>query len=191
MAVKTRSELDKLSNPELVTYLNSLSKTEFNSNIDADTKVRFFLYLYGEGIAKFVKGTGYFFPAIAALKMFESGYGRSQLAQQAFNFGGVKYNPNKHSDFITMPTTEYVNGKQVTQNLKFAKFKDVEDGLKNNIGVLMLDRYKKAREATTPEEQIIAIVKGGYSTTPPNTYLNNMKGLIKRVAKKTGFGKIV
>ncbi len=130
-------------------------------------------------------------PAIAALKMFESGYGRSQLAQQAFNFGGVKYNPNKHSDFITMPTTEYVNGKQVTQNLKFAKFKDVEDGLKNNIGVLMLDRYKKAREATTPEEQIIAIVKGGYSTTPPNTYLNNMKGLIKRVAKKTGFGKIV
>lgn len=191
MAVKTRSELDKLSNPELVTYLNSLSKQNFNSFVDADTKVRYFLYLYGEGIAKAIKGTNLYFPAIAALKITESGYGRN-IPANSFNFGGVKYNPNIHSDYVLADTSEIVNEKRVFVKAKFAKFPSAEEGIKQNIKVLLADRYKTAREnAKSPEEQILAIAKAGYTTTPAQQYLKLMSGNIKRVAKKTGFGKIV
>ena len=99
MAVKIKSELDKLTNDELVKYLNSLSKTNFNQFVDADTKVRYFIYIYGEGIAKAIKGTGLFFPAIVAMKITESGYGRN-IPTGSFNFGGVKYNPNIHDGFV-------------------------------------------------------------------------------------------
>lgn len=192
MAVKTKSELDKLTNEELVSYLNKLSKTDFNSYVDADTKVRYFIYLYGEGIARAIKGTGLFFPAITALKITESGYGRN-IPTGSFNFGGVKYNSNIHDSYVLSDTYEVKNGKRVlVKDTKFAKFKNAEDGIKQNIQVLLGDRYKNARlNSKSPEEQIIMIAKSGYTTTPSSEYLNLMSGNIKRVAKKTGFGKIV
>lgn len=192
MAVKTKSELDKLTNEELVSYLNKLSKTDFNSYVDADTKVRYFIYLYGEGIAKSIKGTDLFFPAITALKITESGYGRN-IPTGSFNFGGVKYNPNIHSDYVLSDTYEVKNGKRVlVKDTKFAKFKNAEDGIRQNIQVLLGDRYKNARtQAKSPEEQIKMIARAGYTTTPADQYLSLMSGNIKRVAKKTGFGKIV
>ena len=185
MAVKTKSELDKLTNDELVSYLNKLSKSDFNSYVDADTKVRYFIYLYGEGIAKAIKGTGLFFPAITALKITESGYGRN-IPTNSFNFGGVKYNPNIHDNFVLSDTYEIKNGKRVlVRNTKFAKFKNAEDGIKQNIQVLLGDRYKNARlSAKNPDDQILMIAKAGYTTTPATQYLSLMSGNIKRVAKK-------
>ena len=192
MAVKIKSELDKLTNDELVKYLNSLSKTNFNQFVDADTKVRYFIYIYGEGIAKAIKGTGLFFPAIVAMKITESGYGRN-IPTGSFNFGGVKYNPNIHDGFVLADTYEIINGRRVlVRDTKFAKFKNAEDGIRQNIRILLGDRYKNAREqAKSPEEQIKMIARAGYTTTPADKYLRLMSGNIKRVAKKTGFGKIV
>jgi hypothetical protein len=179
-----------MTNDQLVEYLNSLSKTNFNSFIDADTKVRYFLYLYGDGIAKAIKGTELFFSGISALKITESGYGRN-IPLNSFNFGGVKYNPNIHSDFVLADTSEIVKGKRVFIKAKFAKFKDAEDGIKRNIAVLLGDRYKKARlQARSPEEQIKMIAQAGYTTTPSTQYLKLMQGNIDRVRKKTGFGRI-
>lgn len=190
MAVKSRKELDAMTNDQLVTYLNSLSKTNFNSYVDADTKARYFIYLYGEAIAKAIKGTGLFFSGIVAMKITESGYGRN-IPKDSFNFGGVKYNPNIHDDFVLSDTSEIVNGKRVYIKAKFAKFKNAEDGIKKNIAVLLGDRYKKARtDAKSPEEQIRMIAQAGYTTTPASAYLNLMKGNINRVRKKTGFGRI-
>jgi hypothetical protein len=57
MAVKTKSEMQNMTNDQLVAYLNGLSKSDFNGYIDADTKVRYFIYIYGDGIAKAIKGT--------------------------------------------------------------------------------------------------------------------------------------
>lgn len=190
MAVKSTSEMKNMTNDQLVTYLNGLSKSDFNSYVDADTKVRYFIYLYGDGIARGVKGTGLFFSAITALKILESGYGRN-IPLNSFNFGGVKYNPNIHEDFVLSDTSEIVNGKRVFVKAKFAKFKNAEDGIKKNIAVLLGDRYKKARtNARSPEEQIKMIAQAGYTTTPSTQYLKLMQGNIDRVRKKTGFGRI-
>jgi flagellum-specific peptidoglycan hydrolase FlgJ len=190
MAVKTRKELDAMTNDQLVAYLNGLSKANFNGYVDADTKVRYFIYLYGEGIAKAIKGTKLFFSGIVAMKITESGYGRN-IPLNSFNFGGVKYNPNIHEDFVLSDTSEIVNGKRVFIKAKFAKFKNAEDGIKKNIAVLLGDRYKNARiNARSPEEQIRMIAQAGYTTTPANSYLKLMQGNIERVRKKTGFGRI-
>jgi flagellum-specific peptidoglycan hydrolase FlgJ len=190
MAVKTRKELDAMTNDQLVAYLNGLSKANFNGYVDADTKVRYFIYLYGEGIAKAIKGTKLFFSGIVAMKITESGYGRN-IPTGSFNFGGVKYNPNIHQDFVLADTSEIVNGKRVFIKAKFAKFKDAEDGIKRNIAVLLGERYKNARiNARSPEEQIRMIAQAGYTTTPANSYLKLMQGNIERVRKKTGFGRI-
>lgn len=190
MAVKSKKELDAMTNDQLVAYLNGLSKTNFNDYVNADTKTRYFIYLYGEAIAKAIKGTGLFFSAIVAMKMGESGYGRN-IPQNSFNFGGVKYNPKIHDAFVETQTKEFVNNKKVLITAKFAKFKDAEDGIRRNIAVLLSDRYKKARlEARSPEEQILEIAKAGYTTTPPTAYLRLMQGNIDRVRKKTGFGRI-
>ena len=190
MAVKSSSKMKNITNEQLVSYLNGLSKSDFNSYVDADTKVRYFIYLYGDGIARGIKGTGLFFSAITALKILESGYGRN-IPLNSFNFGGVKYNPNIHEDFVLSDTSEIVNGKRVFIKAKFAKFKDAEDGIKKNIAVLLGDRYKNARlNARSPEEQIKLIAKAGYTTTPSTSYLKLMQGNIDRVRKKTGFGRI-
>jgi hypothetical protein len=56
----------------------------------------------------------------------------------------------------------------------------------------MADRYKNARNlAKTPEEQITMFAKAGYTTTPPKTYLDSMKGNINRVRDKYKISKIV
>lgn len=191
MAVKSKSELDKLTNDELVKYLDSLSLEQYNDYVDGDTKIRYFIYVHGENIAKFLKNTNLFFPAITAMKCYESGYGK-RIPPNSFNYGGVKYNPNIHSDYVLVDTFEYINKKKVPTKAKFAKFKNAEEGLKQNIGVLLGSRYKKARdEAKSPEEQIKMIASLGYTSTPPDLYLREMSGIVKRIAKKTGFGKIV
>jgi flagellum-specific peptidoglycan hydrolase FlgJ len=190
--VKSKSDLMAMSNPQLINYLDNLDIDLFKGYVDADTKVRYFVAKYGEGIARAIKGTNLFFPAVVAQSITESGYGRSELTSKANNFGGIKYNPNIHSGYILADTTEFIKGKKVNVKEKFAKFSDVAQGFKSHVDVLMADRYKNARNlAKTPEEQILLFAKAGYTTTPPKEYLDTMRGNIKRVRDKYKISKIV
>jgi len=190
--VKSKSELNALTNEQLANYLESIDDSTYKGYIDADTKVRYFLFKYGIGVAKAIKGTEIFFPAIIAQSIAESGYGRS-IPKDSNNFGGIKYNPSIQGviGYVLSDTSEVINGKKVFVKAKFSKFKDAETGFKAHVDVLLKDRYKNAlSSAKTPEEQIINIAKAGYTTTPPNAYLSQMTGNIKRVREKTGWGKI-
>jgi flagellum-specific peptidoglycan hydrolase FlgJ len=190
--VKSKSDLMAMSNPQLINYLDNLDVDLFKGFVDADTKVRYFVAKYGEGIARAIKGTNLFFPAVVAQSITESGYGRSELTSKANNFGGIKYNPKIHSGYIFADTTEFLNGKRVKITARFAKFTDVAEGFKSHVNVLMADRYKNARNlAKTPEEQITMFAKAGYTTTPPKEYLDTMRGNIKRVRDKYKISKIV
>lgn len=148
---------------------------------------------YGKGIALAIKGTNLFFPAIVAQKALESGWAQSSLTREANNFGGIKYNPQLSgvTGFVLKDTTEFVRGRRVFVKEKFSKFKDVESGIRATIQVLLLDRYKNARNlAKTPEEQILMIARAGYTTTPPNQYLSSMRGIIEATQDLTGLGRI-
>jgi flagellum-specific peptidoglycan hydrolase FlgJ len=152
-----------------------------------------FIKDYGRGIAQAIKGTGLFFPTIVAQKALESGWGTSSLTKEANNFGGIKYAPNLPGviGFVTKDTTEYVRGRRVNVKARFSKFKDVESGIRATITVLLNDRYKNARlNAKTPEEQVLMIVRAGYSTTPAQKYLASLQGIIEATQDLTGLGRI-
>lgn len=190
MAVKTKTQLDALSNDALVAYIDTLTKTEF-SYIDVDSKVRYFIYKYGKGVAASIKGTGLFFPAVMAQSIYESNYGKS-IPVGSNNFAGIKYNPNIHSGYVSVMTTEYIKGVPFKIEQKFAKFQNVEEGFYHHVKTLLSDKYKTARiHATTPEQQILMIVKSGYATLPAEQYLLGVKGNIKRIINKTGILRIV
>lgn len=196
-SLKTKADYDKMTNEELVAYLDKLDKATFNSYVDADTKVRYFVDKFGVPFINAVKGTGLFLSGIIAQSIFESGYGRNLPTDKktgviSNNFAGIKYNSSIHNGYVVADSTEVVNGrKTATYNVKFAKFTDPTEGIKQHFAVLMGDRYKNARlNAKSPEEQIKMLVQAGYSTQKANTYVNLMKGNISRVRKLLPFGRI-
>jgi hypothetical protein len=159
------------------------------------TKIRIkeFTDKYGIGIIKAITNTGLYFPAMIGQSAWESGYGE-KIPLDSNNFGGIKYNPKLEGvvGYVIADTSEYINGKKVRVKQKFSKFKDVESGFKAHVQVLMLERYKKARlEAKSPEQQILMIAQSGYTTTPPQKYLNDMKGLIEASRDYSKLGRIV
>lgn len=191
MANRTKSDYDKMTNEELVAIIDPMNSSQF-SFVDVDTKVRYFLFKFGNAFAEAIKGTNLFFAGVVAQSISESGYGKSNLAKNANNFAGVKYIPSLHSDFYSTQTKEVVKGKTVTITAKFAKFPTALDGVKNHIETLMKPRYEKARlTAKNPEEQIKMIVQAGYATLNPTTYVNILKGNIKRIQNKIPIGKVV
>jgi flagellum-specific peptidoglycan hydrolase FlgJ len=157
------------------------------------SRVKKFVDTYGVGVAKAIAGTGLFFPAVLGQAAFESGYG-DRIPAGSNNFGGIKYNPNLAGviGFVDSATTEGKKGGKIINTVqRFAKFKDVESGFKAHIQVLLLPRYENARlTAKTPEEQILMIVKAGYSTLPPQTYLDRSKSVIQAVADYSKIGRI-
>lgn len=196
--LKTKADYEKMTNEELVAYLDKLDKPTFNNYVDADTKVRYFVDKYGVAFINAVKGTGLFLSGIIAQSILESGYGRNLPTDKTSgeisnNFAGIKYNSNIHSSYVVSDTTEIISGKRTrVYNVKFAKFTDPTEGIKKHFKVLMGDRYKNARlNAKSPEEQIKMLVEAGYSTMNPTAYVNLMKGNISRVRKLLPFGKIV
>jgi flagellum-specific peptidoglycan hydrolase FlgJ len=196
-SIKTKAEYDKMTNEELVVYLDKLDKATFNSYVDADTKVRYFVDKFGVPFINAVKGTGLFLSGIIAQSIFESGYGRNLPTDKktgviSNNFAGIKYNPSVHEGFVVADSSEVVKGRKVpTYNVKFAKFTDPTEGIIQHFAVLMYDRYKNERlNAKSPEEQIKMLVQAGYSTQNPTTYVNLMKGNISRVRKLLPFGRI-
>jgi len=196
-SIKTKVDYQKMTNDELVAYLDKLDVKTFNGYVDADTKVRYFVDKYGVSFINAVKGTGLFLSGIIAQSIYESGYGRNLPTDKktgvlSNNFAGIKYNPNIHEGYVVSDTTEVIKGRRTpVANVKFAKFSDPTEGIKKHFEVLMSDRYKNARlNAKSPEEQIKMLVKAGYSTMNPTTYVNQMKGNISRVRKLLPFGRI-
>jgi flagellum-specific peptidoglycan hydrolase FlgJ len=148
---------------------------------------------YAPGIIEAIRGTKLFLPAVLAQSALESGYGK-RIPKDSNNFAGIKYNPNIPGvvGFVMGDTIEYTkSGKPYRTVQKFSKFKDVESGFRAHIKVLLLPRYKDAREkAKSPEEQILMIGKAGYVTQTPQSYLNLMKSIIAAMRDITQLGRI-
>jgi flagellum-specific peptidoglycan hydrolase FlgJ len=156
-------------------------------------RMKSFIDKYGYGIAKSITNTGLYFPMVTAQSAYESGYGE-RIPDGSNNFGGIKYNPNLKGviGYVEVDTSEYIGGKKVMVKQKFAKFKDVESGFNAHIQVLMADRYRNARmNAKSPEEQLKMVAQAGYTTTPPDTYLSQIKSMIEASRDYSKIGRIV
>ena len=132
---------------------------------------------------------------ILAQTGLETGWGKSSLVNDAYNFGGIK--AVKSQDYVTRYTYEVVSNPneyftrdkskdkkvgtktQIYLPQKFARYPNVWEGLKSYAKVLMLPRYKEAFKYTDPKKFAEQIAKGGYATSP--TYYKTISSLIDTI----------
>jgi hypothetical protein len=153
-------------------------------------QIKNFFNRYGESIIGNITDTDLFFPGVIAQLSMESKWGTSAPKN---NFAGIKATGSQFSSGSQLlDTTEYIGGKRVAVKQSFATYATFDNFMRDYIRVLRLPNYVAAGvyRATTPEEQILAIAKGGYSTADPMRYLNDCRGRIEAARDEWKFGKI-
>ena len=147
-------------------------------------RTKLFIKRYGMDIARAIEDSGLFFEAVIGQKCNESAYGDSNLAKNYNNFGGIRGN---------------VQEAYGTTERGWAKFRTPEDCFRSYVRVVTsLPRYIQGGvlTATSPEEQIIRMVKAGYCKIPDgnvrtaNDYLKICQGAIDSTRIICPLGKI-
>lgn len=125
--------------------------------------------------------------------ILESGYGSTDLAQQANNCFGMKTtlsgNTWKGSTWdgksvYNKQTKEYYDGKWTTITASFRKYPCIEDSIEDHAAYLLGAkngnelRYKGLKNCKKPKKAIQIIKDGGYATDP--NYVSKIMGIIKR-----------
>lgn len=129
-----------------------------------------------------VKGANLYsfpFPSVCiAQAIHESGFGKSTLAINNYNYFGIKLNHSGISDIYTVGSaTEEVNGKDVTtEGTKWAKFHSVYDGVLGYYRYLTVwTHYAPAFEKKTWQECLKHISKT-YATR--STYYDQVASIV-------------
>lgn len=95
----------------------------------------------------------------------ESAWGRSRLAREACNYFGIKARGG--GDFITLPTTEFVDGKLVRCTARFARYTSLEDcfAARDHL-ILTLACYAPARACAADPEAFVRALARRWATDP-------------------------
>lgn len=125
--------------------------------------------------------------------ILESGYGKSELAQNANNCFGMKKSLSGNTwsgsawdgvSIYTKKTQEYENGAYVTVTADFRKYPSVEDSIADHSSYLLgamsgsKKRYEGIANMTDYKAVAQLIKNGGYATSP--TYVQNLCSIIER-----------
>lgn len=125
--------------------------------------------------------------------ILESGYGKSELAQNANNLFGMKKTLSGNtwsgstwdgSSVYTKKTQEYENGQYVTITADFRKYPSVEKSIADHSAYLLGAkndsklRYDGLKGCTDYKKAVQIIKDGGYATSP--TYVESICNIIDR-----------
>ena len=100
----------------------------------------------------------------------------SGLASKHFNLFGIKGKGSAGS--VTMPTTEYINGKKVKVDAEFAKNKSIGDSFNHLKKLYGKSRYKMVPKATDFLSAAYATKQAGYATDP--NYVNLLDKIFQK-----------
>lgn len=125
--------------------------------------------------------------------ILESGYGKSELAQNANNCFGMKKSLSGNTwsgstwdgtSVYTKKTQEYENGAYVTVTADFRKYPSVEKSIADHSAYLLGAkngtklRYDGLKGCTDYKKTVQIIKDGGYATSP--TYVENLCSIIEK-----------
>ncbi|MDD7643776.1 MAG: glucosaminidase domain-containing protein [bacterium] len=125
--------------------------------------------------------------------ILESGYGKSELAQNANNCFGMKKSLSGNTwggsawdgtSIYTKKTQEYENGAYVTVSADFRKYPSVEKSIADHSAYLLGAkngaklRYDGLKGCTDYKKTLQIIKDGGYATSP--TYVENLCSIIEK-----------
>lgn len=140
-----------------------------------------FINTFSDIVRESSRDTGLFPSVFMAQAILESGNGNSSLSKKAYNFFGIKADKSWDGEIYTVPTKEYVNGKEVTVTANFRKYSAPLFSFLDRVQFLIDNpRYKNngVFSAKTPEEQAQALQRAGYATDP--NYANLLIKLINQ-----------
>lgn len=125
--------------------------------------------------------------------ILESGYGKSELAQNANNCFGMKKSLSGNTwsgsswdgkSIYTKRTQEEENGQMITITADFRKYSNVEDSIADHSAYLLgakngsALRYNGLKGCTDYKKAVQIIKDGGYATS--STYVSNLCSIIER-----------
>ncbi len=116
-----------------------------------------------------------------AQAILESDWGRSQLAQVANNYFGIKATSSLGNDgLVWLPTAEYDDSGQVYDTISpFRAYKSLTDSLTDHDRLLLTSHYAAAmRVASDPKQFAQQLYSAGYSTDP--AYADKLIALMDR-----------
>lgn len=114
-----------------------------------------------------MKETGIPASVTLAQGALESGWGRSQLALQAYNLFGIKADPSWHGPVLSMQTGEVVKGASVIVPATWRKYADWQACIDDHARFLKQNpRYAVCFAAVGGEAWAHALQAAGYSTSP-------------------------
>ncbi|PYE21324.1 flagellar protein FlgJ [Paraburkholderia silvatlantica] len=115
---------------------------------------------------------------VVAEAALESGWGASQLTQQAMNLFGVKADSSWSGPVYAIHTREYLNGQWVMVNALFRKYSDWLGSISDHAAFLMNNpRYAPAFAWVDGISFAKAIAAAGYATDPQ--YAQKLASIIK------------
>ena len=122
-------------------------------------------------IEEAAKESGHIWPRMAACEAaLESNYGKSQLAQRAKNLFGMKAHGPNAGTFLSLPTKEFINGEEVTQQALWMVYATLTDCFADRMKTLArlapkYPHYQAALDA--PDERTyVTEVSQTWSTDP-------------------------
>ena len=125
--------------------------------------------------------------------ILESGYGKSELAQNANNCFGMKKSLSGNTwsgsawdgkSIYTTKTQEEENGQMITNTADFRKYAKVEDSISDHSAYLLgakngsALRYDGLKGCADYKKAVQIIKDGGYATS--SSYVNNLCSIIER-----------
>jgi len=114
-----------------------------------------------------------------AQAILESGYGKTQLAKECYNYFGMKWVAGCNCAFKTYLTREQrADGTVYTVNAKFRKYDNLENGIKGYYDFLQYARYKNLKGITDYKKACNLIRQDGWATDI--NYTNKLIKLIEQ-----------
>ena len=80
--------------------------------------------------------------------------------------GNGQTNPYWHGRYIMKDTWEMYDDKRTNIGAAFRVYDTIEDCFRDQDLLFDTERFKQVKEATTPEDQAVALYKSGYATDP-------------------------
>lgn len=164
-----------------VLIVKKVKKTEpfkYDSNASSEQRVKNWIEWMTPVSKKLGRKHNLPWQALVVQTGLETGWGKSKLASEAFNFAGIKAVGNQ--PYVEAQTHEYRNGIRVEEEARFRKFDTLEEGL--NEYALFFHKNKRYAEAlkypNDPYQFIVEIRKAGYATSPD--YIQKLHGLLDK-----------
>lgn len=143
-----------------------------------------FIDAYGQSAFNIGKQYGIPYEAILSQSALESGYGKSKLTTEAYNFFGIKAGPGWTGPVYTAQTQEQLeNGSYVTETASFRAYSSAQEGFRGYADFITSNpRYEKALSyPQDPVAYITEVRAAGYATD--QAYVQKNVALIEAIKK--------